>query len=47
MAEGMGTSRSQLDRLLDPENPNVHLTTIAPAARVVGKRLKIEMIDAA
>jgi antitoxin HicB len=37
MAERMGTSRSQLDRLLDPKNPNVHLTTIARAARVVGE----------
>ena len=45
MAERMGTSRSQLDRLLDPANPNVSLTTIARAAKVVGKRLKIEMID--
>lgn len=27
MAERMGTSRSQLDRLLDPKNLNVHLTT--------------------
>ena len=47
MAERMGTSRSQLDRLLDPKNPNVNLTTIARAARVVGKKLRIEMIDAA
>lgn len=47
MAERMGTSRSQLDRLLDPKNPNVHLTTIARAARVVGKKLRIEMVDAA
>jgi DNA-binding phage protein len=47
MAERMGTSRSQLDRLLDPRNPNVHLTTIARAARVVGKRLHIDMVDAA
>lgn len=47
MAERMGTSRSQLDRLLDPRNPNVHLTTIVRAARVVGKRLHIDMVDAA
>ncbi len=46
LAERLGTSRSQLDRLLDPENPNVHLTTIARAARAVGKRLRIEMVDA-
>jgi DNA-binding Xre family transcriptional regulator len=47
MAERMGTSRSQLDRLLDPNNSNVHLETIARAARAVGKRLRLEMIDAA
>jgi antitoxin HicB len=47
MAERMGTSRSQLDRLLDPENSAVHLQTIARAARAVGKRLRLEMIDAA
>src|SRR5271155_3361197 len=28
MAERMGTSRSQLDRLLDPENSAVHLETL-------------------
>jgi antitoxin HicB len=47
MAERLGTSRSQLDRLLDPENGAVHLQTIAKAARAVGKRLRIEMVDAA
>jgi hypothetical protein len=47
MAERMGTSRSQLDRLLDPANGAVHLDTIAKAARAVGKRLRIEMVDAA
>lgn len=47
MAERIGTSRSQLDRLLDPENGAVHLQTMAKAARAVGKRLRIEMIDAA
>jgi len=47
MAERMGTSRSQLDRLLDPENSAVHLETIAKAARAVGKRLRIDMVDAA
>jgi antitoxin HicB len=47
MAERIGTSRSQLDRLLDPENNSVHLQTIARAARALGKRLRIEMVDAA
>ena len=47
LAERIGTSRSQLDRLLDPENSSVHLQTVARAARAVGKRLRIEMVDAA
>jgi antitoxin HicB len=47
MAEQLGTSRSQLDRLLDPENSAVQLHTITKAARAVGKRLRLEMIDAA
>ena len=47
MAERMGTSRSQLDRLLDPENKAVHLQTIAKAALALGMRLKVEMVDAA
>ncbi len=47
MAERMGTSRSQLDRLLDPANSAVHLQTITRAARAVGKRLRLEMVDAA
>lgn len=47
MAERMGTSRSQLDRLLDPKSSAVQLETIAKAARAVGKRLRLEMVDAA
>ena len=47
MAERMGTSRSQLDRLLGPADRDVHLQTIVRAARAVGKRLRLEMVDAA
>jgi antitoxin HicB len=47
MAARLGTSRSQLDRLLDPENSAIYLRTIAKAARAIGKRLRIEMVDAA
>lgn len=43
LAVRLRTSRSQLDRLLDPENPSVHLETVARAARAVGFRLRIEM----
>ena len=46
MARQMGTSRSSLDRLLDPQVPSVTLLTIERAARVLGKRVRIEMVDA-
>lgn len=45
MAKRMQTSRSQLDRLLDPDNDKVQLDTLNRAAAIVGKRLKIELID--
>lgn len=43
MAEQLRTSRSQLDRLLDPSNAAVSLQTIARAARILGKRIRIEV----
>ncbi|MBD0385101.1 MAG: XRE family transcriptional regulator [Nostoc sp. C3-bin3] len=46
MAKEMNTSRSSLDRLLDPNNSSVSLDTIARAARVVGKRIRFELVDA-
>jgi antitoxin HicB len=45
MAKRMQTSRSQLDRLLDPDNDKVQLDTLNRAAAIVGKRIKIELID--
>ena len=45
MARRMGTSRSSLDRLLDPQVPSVTLLTIERAARVLGKRVRIEMVE--
>lgn len=47
MAARMHTSRSQLDRLLDPDNAAVHLATITRAAKVVGKKIRLELVDAA
>jgi len=46
MARQMGTSRSSLDRLLDPEVPSVTLLTIEKAARALGKRVRIEIVEA-
>lgn len=47
MARRMRTSRSQLDRLLDPRRTHVKLHTMQRAATVVGKRLKIDLVDEA
>jgi antitoxin HicB len=46
MAKQMKTSRSSLDRLLDKDNPSVTLDTIERAAKVIGKRVRIELVDA-
>ncbi|MBK5211398.1 MAG: XRE family transcriptional regulator [Coriobacteriia bacterium] len=43
MAHRMKTSRPALDRLLDPTNPAVSLSTLERAATAVGKRLKVEL----
>jgi len=45
MARRMGTSRSALARLLDPENPSVTLLTLDRAAAVLGKRLTVNFAD--
>jgi antitoxin HicB len=44
MAERMHTSRSQLDRLLDPETTGVSLEMMQRAATVVGRELRIELV---
>ena len=43
MAERMETSRAQLARVLDPNEFNVTLDTLAKAARVLGRQLKVEL----
>jgi len=43
MAQLMETSRSALDRLLDPENTSVTLNTMQRAAHAIGKRLKLSL----
>jgi hypothetical protein len=44
MSRRMHTSRSSLDRLLDPDNGAVELKTISKAAAVLGKRLKVQLV---
>jgi len=43
LASMMKTSRSSLDRLLDPENPSVTLLTLESAALALGKKLKVSI----
>ena len=43
LARMMRTSRSSLDRLLDPENPSVTLLTLESVAFALGKRLKVQL----
>lgn len=43
MAKRMATSRSQLDRVLDPENVSVQLDTLIKAARAIGKEVQIRI----
>ncbi len=44
LAKRMQTSRAQLDRLLDPENESVTLTTLTRAAQAVGRQLRMELV---
>lgn len=44
MARRMKTSRSQLDRLLNPENDSVTLATLQKAARAVGREVRLELV---
>jgi antitoxin HicB len=43
MAEKMATSRSQLERVLDPNNVSIQLDTLIKAARAVGKVVEIKI----
>ncbi|WP_230771759.1 helix-turn-helix domain-containing protein [Sphingomonas sp. Leaf4] len=44
MAARMQTSRQQLDRILDPNEYNITIDTLARAARSVGRELKVELV---
>ncbi len=46
MAKRLSTSRTQIDRLLDPAHVGVSIETIARAAKAVGKRLTFHVVDA-
>lgn len=46
LATQMGTSRSALDRLLDPSNDSVTLETLKKVALATGQRLEIKLVPA-
>ncbi len=46
VAKAMGTSRAAVDRLLDPNNTSVTLNTLSKAARILGKKIAIDLVEA-
>ncbi len=44
MASRMNTSRSALDRLLDPDNDSVTLKTLQSAALAIGAHLEMKLV---
>lgn len=44
MAKRMHTSRSQLDRILDPANDKIQLDTVFKAARALGREVRLELV---
>ncbi len=44
LAERMGTSRSQISRLLDPNDGNVTLNTLQRAAEIIGRKVRLELV---
>jgi antitoxin HicB len=45
LARRVGTSRAQIDRILDPKSQNVTIESLKRVASAVGKRLHLELID--
>jgi DNA-binding Xre family transcriptional regulator len=44
LARRMHTSRAQVDRVLDPEQGNITLDTLARAARILGRSIRLELV---
>ncbi|MGC4107573.1 MAG: helix-turn-helix transcriptional regulator [Thermomicrobiales bacterium] len=44
LAERMGTSRSQIDRILGGTETDIRLETLNRAARALGKRIEIHLV---
>lgn len=45
MAKQLKTSRTQVNRILDPTNDAVTLETLNQAAHVLGKRIHLALVD--
>jgi antitoxin HicB len=44
LAEMMHTSRTQVDRVLDPKDGNVTIETLQRAAAVIGRKVQVELV---
>ena len=44
LAMMMHTSRTQVDRVLDPKDGNVTIETLQRAAAIVGRRVQLELV---
>ncbi|MBI5940242.1 MAG: XRE family transcriptional regulator [Caulobacterales bacterium] len=44
LAELMRTSRTQVDRILDPRDGNVTIVTLQRAAAVLGRKVNVELV---
>jgi predicted XRE-type DNA-binding protein len=44
LAVRMGTSRSQIGRLLDPKDGNVTLATLQRAADMLGRKVRLDLV---
>ena len=44
LAERIGTSRSQIGRLLDPTDGNVTLATLQRAAEMLGRKVRLDLV---
>jgi antitoxin HicB len=44
MARRMHTSRAALDRLLDPENDGITLSTLQKAASALGREVRLDLV---
>ena len=44
LAKRMGTSRSQISRLLDPHDGNITLMTLQQAAAMLGRKVRLDLV---